>query len=187
MSFSEASAHNTEKWYAMRVAYQQELKAKTFFDSRKIQNFIPMQYVLKNTNGNKHKKLSPAIHNLIFVKTSGGIIKGLKMEAELRGIPIRYIMDRATNSPMIVPDYEMCNFIAVAGTYDDQLIFLPYNVGKGGKIHIKEKVLITGGLFKGVEGYVVKIKKDRRILVSITGMCSVITSFVHPCMLEKIK
>lgn len=93
-------------------------------------------------------------------------------------------MDKATGRPIIIPDKQMQDFIAVSGTYDDQLVYLdPVSVilKKG------DKVRITGGIFSGVEGVFVRVKGDRRVVVSIQGIMAVATAFIHPSLIEKIE
>ena len=43
---------------------------------------------------------------------------------------------------------------------------------------------VTDGVFKGAEGYVKRIKKDRRLVVSIRGVVAVATSYIPPQFLE---
>ena len=45
---------------------------------------------------------------------------------------------------------------------------------------------MTGGPFQGAEGYVVRIKKDRRLVVTISGVAAIATSFIPMELLEKI-
>ena len=98
-------------------------------------------------------------------------------------LPIRYIMNRETHKPIIVPSREMENFIKVAGTYNEKLIYLnpdPGDFAKG------ERVRIIGGAFAGAEGVFVRVKGDRRVIVNVEGLVAVATTFVHPSMIEKI-
>lgn len=194
-----------EEWYAMRVAYQQELKAKAFCDKKAIENFIPMKFaeitVRKRTGGNvegnvasgaiekRVKKWVPAIHNLIFIKLTGSAIADLKkeMEAQVKKIPLRYIIDNETKKPLIVPESDMDSFMKVAGSKDEGLIYLTAGVDEYPKLVSNDKVRVTGGPYEGAEGYVVRVKKDRRVMVKIAGTCAVLTSFVHPSLLEKIE
>lgn len=175
---------NSTQWYVMRVTYGREMKFKQYLDTVNIDSFIPMKYKeVIRPNGGKERILVPAVGNLIFVKSSREVLDPLKHFLE-GSIPARYMMDRATQSPMVVPDKEMTNFIAVAGTCHEQLIYLDHiapSLNKG------ERVRITGGIFAGVEGRVVRIKKDRRVMVSINGLVAVATTFIHPSMLEKLK
>lgn len=50
-----------------------------------------------------------------------------------------------------------------------------------------EKVRVLYGPLKGVEGYIKRIKRDRRLLVSIEGYVAVATSYIPPEFLEVVK
>lgn len=167
-------------WYAIRVTYNRELKVKEDLDARGITNFVPMQYRREERHGVMVKRLVPSVHNLIFIHITPSDMKEYKMTTDL---PIRYIMNRETRKPITVPTHEMENFIKVAGTYDEKLIYLnpdPGDFSKG------ERVRIIGGAFAGAEGVFVRVKGDRRVLINVEGLVAVATTFVHPSMIEKI-
>ena len=106
----------------------------------------------------------------------------IKQQMEYK-FPMRYIMDRETQSPIIVPDSQMADFIAVTATMDEQLVFLdPVEV----QLKKGDRVRITGGILKGVEGNLIRIKGDRRVVVSIQGIMAVGSAFIHPSLIEKI-
>ena len=158
-------------WYALRVTYSRELALKNFLDREGIENFIPMRYEYIVKDERRVRKLVPAVHNLVFVCSVG------------LSSPIRYIMDRETRQPIIVPDIQMRSFMAVAGNCDQQLVYLePSTVSfrKG------ERVRVTGGIFEGVEGEFIRVKNDRRVVVSIRGVMAVATTFIHPSLIEPI-
>ena len=62
-------------WFPMRVTYQRELLVKQHLDQLEIENFLPMQVDWAN----QEKKLVPAIHNLIFVRSTRQQLTELKM------------------------------------------------------------------------------------------------------------
>ncbi len=170
-------------WYAIRVTYNRELRVKADLDERGIENFVPMQYRREERNGQMVKRLVPSVHNLIFIHIEPSRMKEYKMTTDL---PIRYIMSRSTDGsskPITVPDHEMENFIKVAGTYDEKLIYLnpdPGDFSKG------ERVRIIGGMFAGAEGTFVRVKGDRRVLINVPGVVAVATTYIHMSMIEKI-
>jgi transcription antitermination factor NusG len=181
------------RWFVMRVAYQQEMKAKAFCDGagnnengKVAECYIPMKYAEVEKRGKKVRKLVPAIHNLCFIQASGNQMASLKPTMEAAKIPVRYLLDKATGKPMIVPDRDMEVFIAVSGTNADDLIYLMDGVDEYPKLVSEDRVRVTGGPFEGAEGYVVRVKKDRRVMVKISGTCAVLTSFIHPSFLQKI-
>ncbi|MBR5726309.1 MAG: UpxY family transcription antiterminator [Muribaculaceae bacterium] len=167
-------------WYPLRVTYNRELKVKEDLDARGVTNFVPMQYRREERGGVMVKRLVPSIHNLIFVKMKPSEMIEYRKTTDL---PVRYIMNREKHIPITVPDREMENFIKVAGTYNEKLIYLnpdPGDFSEG------ERVRIIGGEFEGAEGIFVRIKRDRRVLINIQGVVAVATTHVHLSMLEKI-
>jgi transcription antitermination factor NusG len=175
-----------EQWWVMRVAYQQELKAKAYCDNANVTSFIPMRYATTEAKGRRKRRLVPAIHNLIFIRESEEKMKDLKPCMEAKKIPVRYWMDHTTGKQMTVPDREMQNFIKVSDSYDDGLIFMDAANCTIPDLKDKDRVRVTEGPFRGVEGVVVTIRKDRRVLVEVRGSFAVATSFIHPSLLEKI-
>lgn len=134
-------------------------------------------------NGLKQKVIVPVIHNLIFILSTREILDQIKQKTASE-IPMRYIMDKATKQPIVIRDTEMNHFIAACGTMDERLIFIPKiepSLQKGALVRI------TGGPFSGIEGRVVRIKKDRRVLVEVNGLIAVATAFIDPLLLESIE
>lgn len=167
-------------WYAIRVTYNREMKVKADLDSRGIENFVPMQYKMVIRGGRRVKRLMPSVHNLIFILIEPSKMREYKANTTL---PIRYIMNREKHTPVTVPRYQMDNFIAVAGTHDEQLVYLnpdPGDFAQG------DRVKVLGGPFEGAVGVLVRVKGDRRVLVSIEGVVAVATTFIHPSLLEKL-
>ena len=167
-------------WYPLRVTYNRELKVKADLDARGVTNFVPMQYRREEHGGVMVKRLVPSIHNLIFVNLTPSEMIEYKRTTAL---PIRYIMSRETHKPLTVPNREMDNFIKIAGTYDENLIYLnpdPGDFSKG------ERVRVIGGPFEGAEGVFVRVKGDRRVLINIQGVVAVASTYVHPSMIEKL-
>lgn len=42
------------------------------------------------------------------------------------------------------------------------------------------------GAFRGVEGEFVRVRNDRRVVVTIEGVMAVATTFVHPSLVEPV-
>ena len=177
----EIAQESEEKvWYAIRVTFNREMKVKDDLDLRGIDSFIPMKYVMTTRRGRRVKKLVPSIHNLIFFHIEPSLMKEYKANTRL---PIRYIMNPATKKPVVVPDKEMQNFIAVAGTYEEQL---EYIVPKPGQFTRGDRVRILGGPFEGAEGILKRVKGDSRVVVSVLGLVAIVTTSIHPSLLEKL-
>ena len=156
----------TPSWYALRATYSRELKVQAELSDKGVRTFVPMMW--------RDKKLVPAVSNLIFVYTTREALDSyIRSFGEDR--PVNYYWDRTANRPLTVPDKDMENFIAVASTLDEDLIYL---TEISAKLREGQKVIVKEGPFKGVEGKVVRIRKSRRIMVEIPGMLAVASTYV---------
>lgn len=54
------------------------------------------------------------------------------------------------------------------------------------RFHQGDKVRVTEGIFKGLEGHIKRIRHDRRLIVTIEGVAAFATGFIPPSFLEKI-
>lgn len=172
----------------MRITYNREMKIKALLDEMGIENFLPMRWQMVETkNGGKKRMLLPAIHNLLFVKSSQEFLTELKTtRAEFA--PLRYMMkrplhDEEKNEIIIVPDHQMENFMKVASVQDDRVMYLENNdfINKVG-----QRVKVTDGYFAGVEGVIKRINKNKRIVVQLEGVTAVAIAFVPASQLTLI-
>ena len=98
-------------------------------------------------------------------------------------MPLMAYFDRDTRKPAVISDLEMNVFMLVTSTGDPGLEYLgeePSDLRSG------DRVRVTEGPFKGAEGYIKRIKGNRRLIVSIEGVVAVATTYIPGCFLEKI-
>lgn len=168
----------------MSAPYCKEREANRLLDKMNIENFIPMHYsVVLHRDGKKTRELIPAIHNLIFVKTTKTIIQ----EAKQQILFLQYYTrpENGKNVPIVVPEAQMRQFIVVCNTDNEKLIFL-----KPGEVDLKKgtKVRIHGGALDGIEGFFIKLQgvRDKRVVVQIDGITAVATAVVKSDLIEVV-
>lgn len=132
--------------------------------------------------GRKVRALVPVIRNLVFVHARPSEVQRFKSQITY----LQYITDTRSGQKIVIPDHDMQRFIAVAGTYNDHLLYFQpeeLNLSKG------TKVRITGGDFEGQEGVFLKVKgvRDRRVVIAIQGIIAVAIATIHPDLIEVIK
>ena len=172
----------TEVWFAMRATYRRELEAMLLLEKANLGSFIPMQYKISIRRGRKVRALVPVIRNLVFVHARPSEVQRFKSQITY----LQYITDTRSGQKIIIPDHDMQRFIAVAGTYNDHLLYFQpeeLNLSKG------TKVRITGGDFEGQEGVFLKVKgaRDRRVVIAIQGIIAVAMATIHPDLIEVIR
>ncbi len=181
----EGMCRKEEAWFAMRATYRRELKAKKLLEVHGIDSFVPMRYGITVRAGRKEKRLVPAIHNLIFVHSSLQRIREIKLKAPY----LQYIMredEQKQKKALIVPDRQMDDFIRLAQTYSERLVYMEP------KLQVWEKgqrVRITDGPFRGQEGEFVKLAgiKGKSVVVSVSGVVAVAITTVPADCIEKIR
>ena len=166
------------EWYAMRVTYSRELKVQAALRQLCIESFVPMRPGVTYGKEGAHYGLVPAIHNLIFVRSTQSRLTELKRGLEELS-SLRYMTRPKTGCPseneiITIDDAAMENFMRVASVTDDRVMFLDSSNSES----IGQRVRVMDGYFAGVEGVIRRIKKNKRVVVSIEGCASVAIAYV---------
>lgn len=149
----------------MRVTYSRELKAQKLLQEAGVECFIPM--ICERNEEKKH--YVPAVHNLIFVRSSRDFLDNYKRKVE-SNCPLRYMIDRSSGLPMVVRDKEMDDFIRVTAEKKNNVKYLDDPsavVTKGAPVEI------VNGPFKGVQGKLLRIRRDRKVVLQLAGIVAV--------------
>lgn len=170
------------RWYVLRATYSRELKVQTALQEKGIRTFIPMMWSAPSspTRSGIPRKLVPAVSGLVFaLATREALDLYIRSFGDTR--PVNYYWDRTTNAPLTVPAKAMEDFITIASTLDEDLIYL---TEISDKLREGQTVKVKDGPFKGVEGKIVRIRKSRRILVELPGMLAVASTYIPAQYLE---
>ena len=171
-----------EKWHVIRVTYSRELKFQAQLNEAGFQTFVPMCRKKIEKNGKQQTVVVPAVSNLCFVRTTREELRDFMIGLG-EACPARFVWDKATRDPMTVPDKAMQDFMKISLTMSDEVLYLNE---VSAKLRAGNKVRITEGPFKGVEGTVVRIKKSRRVMVELLGMFAITTNYIPLQDLELI-
>ena len=203
-------------WFALKVFYNKVFDMEDILDGRGLETFIPvtkeqlkgdeffrikrrlaipddrrndLKYIVEGPFIFRRKTI---VASLLFFR--GTIQDALMIRADLeRGLADRsgrpiggmLYMTVDRQAPAVIPDSQMTMFRMVCDSGADGLEFFSdeniVNFKKGDRVRVTME-----GPLNGVEGYVRRIRKDRRLLVAIEGFVAVATSFIPPKYLEKV-
>ena len=165
----------------MFAANSKAAKISDYLKSTDIEYFYPMSYQERRIRNSERTKrfLQPIFRNLLFVKSTKSELDPILREIKLKfGITsdlyYRY-RDGEDSKIIVVPVVVMRNFISVVGAIEEPIIYFSnkdVDLSKG------TRVRINGGVFAGVEGIFMRVKGDRRVVVSLPNLFSVATAFV---------
>lgn len=173
------------RWFAMSAPFRNEMRAKALLDSRGVENFVAMCHrIFIDSRGRKLRKEMPAVSNLIFVRSTRAELQLLKAKVEYLQYKVR--PENGKNVPIVVPDEQMQQFMAVCKSRSEQLIYLQpdeVDLRKG------TPVRVVGGAFDGVEGLFVKVKgiRSRRVVISVQGLATVAMAEIGDGLIEVLE
>ena len=152
------------RWYAAKVYYNRMTPLREQLAVDGVNYFIPSM-----------------ITSLLFLQASSSYLAHFEEGYRDR---LWVYRDPLTRRPSAIPDREMELFIFVCTAGAQGLSYLGDDKPE---YHKGDRVRVTEGQFKGAEGYIKRIKKDRRLVVSVRGVAAVATTYIPPQFLETIK
>jgi len=201
------------KWYALKTFFNKAFDVEDYLNARGIDTYIPVQKVLlkgiahilarkRLAKAPEHRdsryivegaliyQRKPLVTSLLFVHCA---------EEQLSEVDA-YMKERDANNNMrgyiystyqsgerkltSIPDKEMACFRLVVDNGSKGLEFFAGDdiarYASGDRVRVKE------GPLRGAEGYIKRIRRDRRLLVVIEGIVTVATTYIPPQNLEKI-
>ena len=170
-------------WYALKVFYNRVVHLKSLLPAG-IESYVPVHTVETHEQGRLSYKEEPLIPSLMFVRCEEKWLVNFKHDHN-EDFMYYTVKDPAGNNiPGPIRDDEMRSFILV--TSADAGRNTQYFGADAPEYHTGDRVRVIDGIYKGAEGYIKRIKKDRKLIVSVTGVAVVAVSYIHPSYLEKI-
>lgn len=169
-------------WYALKVFYNKVFEIEDLLTEDEIESYIPCETVLVEHGGVKKKVRKPVISSLLFFRSTEKQALALQQRLTNRAILYTRKVDMK-KQPLAIPEHEMNLFMLVSSSGEKGV---EYFGDDRMEFHTGERVRVTDGSFKGAEGYIHRIKGNRRLIVSIQGVCAVATSYIPQCFLIKI-
>ena len=164
-------------WYAAYTRVNQEMSIKKRLDALNVENYLPLQEVVRQEPEGRKKVRELLVRGLIFLRTDRRTSFVLLNDYSLN---IVYIRDRETRRSLIIPDKQMKDFMFLLDFSDEVIEIVNKELRRG------DKVRVIKGPFVGLEGELVRVKGHKRVVVRLEGVVSIATSYIPGSYLEKI-
>lgn len=172
----------------LRATYSREKHAYNHITSDGTVAYLPMQVTMRTEgNGRKRHTRTPLIPNILFVYSDKEQIeKYVTHTPELSFLRFYYdhtVTDRNGKNPPLTIDHDsMMNFIRATSTENENVMVVEesrcrYKSG--------DTVIVTAGLFKGVEGRVARVAGQQRVIIAVKKLCAIATAYVPTAFLRK--
>lgn len=185
----------TKQWYVLRVSYGRVLKAKEIIDARNIKCYAPIRSKQITKHGKKHIISEPLIPSFIFVHSSLEEVDTMLHDDKVNSIEsqpfLSFYFDHTSyrqdkpdcNPPLVIRDEVMQNFINLNSVKNPHITpvtsqNIQYEQG--------DRVIVTEGDFKGIQGRVARIAGQQRVIVELFSGCLVATAYIPKEAMERI-
>ena len=160
----ERQTEGRKAWYAVQTFYCKEEHLGKYLEKKGVNYFIPMRYIEHETlDGKKHRKLTPAVHNLLFIEKEF-TEKELLERVKDCTIPFLLVRDRSTRRCYEIPDCEMLEFRAVCDPNYKGTLYVDTVTAEA---RPGQAVRVIRGPFAGLEGKLTQYKKSYYVVVTL--------------------
>jgi len=160
-----------KRWYALYTRSRFEKKIDRDMQERGIESFLPLVEEVHVWSDRKKKVFEPLFRGYVFVRTD---LKNKLSILQTDGV-VQFVSIRNVPSP--IPDEQM-NWVRILAESPDAIRREEY-------VAVGETVRVVAGPFKGVEGFVVKVKDSARVVVSLHSIAQAVSVEVMPEFLER--
>lgn len=166
----------TQQWFALRVYRNRTAPIREQCDKDGVQYYIPMRLAERPGHDGPEYGEEPLIASLMFLRATEEYVGRLRRSSCNRVLPYCH---PGTMQPAPIEEraMEMFMFVVKAGAGRAESVELSMLKG--------DRVRVTGGHFKGAEGYIMRIHGTRRFVVAVEGVAAVAVTHVPRQFLEK--
>ncbi len=188
-SKADQSAVDPTEWFAIKT--RQDFKAEEFLKPLCEEVYFPTETVITEAKApadkspTKKKRERAIIPRVLFIKTTED--NAIQLERAGRAHP-------ELSVPFWIYRYPTDNRIQVIPESSIRLLkLLTANDTTRCEVFTKkdfrenQRVRVTGGPFKGYEGFVQRVRKNKHVVVKIEGVCMVLLPFIHPDLLQAVE
>lgn len=174
-------SETNEHWYAMRVTYGRELKVEAALKDQ-FRIYVPKCYKMVERFGKRTCELTSQVPNLLFIYSSIQSLKEVKQKNH-SAQSLRFMTNRH-GEYIVVPDKQMDDFIRVSQIADDKRI--PFVINNP-KLLAGQRVRITDGELAGVEGSIVRLHGNKKVVVHIQNLVATAITYLPSAWVTKIE
>lgn len=168
-----------DKWFAIKT--RQEQRAERELTPLCSEVFFPLRH--DGASDSQHR-IRPLIPNVLFINTTPE--NALSLESAGRKAP-------EASVPFWIYRYPDNDAIQTIPERQIRLLKLLNSADTAGcEVYNRQDftagqlVRITGGPFRGYEGHVVRVRKNKHVVVRLEGVCCLMLPFIHPDLLQPL-
>lgn len=144
-------------WYAVYTASRAEKKVKERLDEAGIENFLPVQTIVRQWKYRKQRVTLPVITGMIFVRVTR---KEQVPVLQTKGV-VGFLKLRGCPTATVIPDQQMKDFCFLVD-FSEEAIEI-----RNEKIAVGDRVKVIKGALTGLKGELIHINGVSKVLVRV--------------------
>lgn len=144
-------------WHAVYTASRAEKKVKERLDELGIENFLPVQTLVRQWKYRKQKVTVPVIAGMIFVRVSR---REQIPVLQTKGV-VSFLRLKGESKAAIIPDRQMKDFCFLVDFSEEAVEITNENIAIG------DRVTVIKGPLAGLKGELVQVKGSSKIAVQV--------------------
>ena len=184
---TQDSQQESLNWYALRAFKRKVMGIKEDFEKKGYKTYMAVRRVSEAVDGRTVHKDEQIIPQLLFVCCPKGALDAYKETHDKDFMIYRHkVLDKGGFSVLVpapIPEEQMKTFMFITSTGDGKDV--EYYADIMPHFEEGERVRVKDGIYKGLEGFVKRIKRDRKLLVALEGIAVVAISNIPISYLEK--
>jgi transcriptional antiterminator RfaH len=146
-----------KKWYALYTKPRWEKKVSQLLNERKIENYLPLQKMLKQWSDRKKWVQEPLFRSYIFVHISSDeYLPSLQTSGVVRFVTFE-------KKAVTIPPVQIEAIKTYVQTGEEMIQDIP-------DVKTGDRVVVIRGSLKGLEGTLVQVSKKKRLRIMIDGI-----------------
>jgi transcription antitermination factor NusG len=163
-----------KRWYAVYVRSRAEKRVADELEKNNIEAYLPLYKTIRQWSDRRKKVQIPLIRGYLFVYIKGSeYFEVLKIEGIVAFV-------KFLGKPASIPDWQIQNLKILLGSGEEFEVAMS-DFGEGDFVHI------TAGVLKGLKGKIVKVRRQKKLLISLDALDYSFTVNIHPALVQHIK
>lgn len=166
-------------WYAIRTFHNKGSVVRATALREQVECYTPLREVEEVVDGEVRVRHIEVMPSLLFLRTTPTFIEHLRRVTEDNIMPYS---EPGTSKLYAISESEMERFRFVARTAARTIECVDTTM-----LCADERVRITGGIFRGMEGHIKRVHGTKRFVVSIEGIAAIATTYIPREYIERIE
>lgn len=164
-----------KQWYALKVFYNRFSAIVSTLNRDGVESYVPKTRVeVTKADGQVIERERPLSAMLMFLCCDEEYIARMNKVLYEKAMVYHY---PGTNEPAPIPEEEMQDFITVTTAIEQGLELTHHEVTSNDR---RTKYLVTDGQYKGVRGYLKRIKGEKRLVIPVADLLTLATTSYIP-------